>query len=69
MLRGRMGIQVFFQQRGKRKLIRAIEACVNRALYLEISNTFFSKRRARKMSITCSALRARNRYSTSLLEA
>jgi hypothetical protein len=69
MFLGRIGIQVFFQQRGNRKEIKAMDAWVNRVLYLEIKRTFFSKSRAKKISITCSALRARNRNSISALEA
>jgi hypothetical protein len=69
MFLGSIGIQVFFQQRGNRKEIKAMDAWVNRVLYLEIKRTFFSKSRAKKISMTCSALRARNRNSISALEA
>jgi hypothetical protein len=69
MFLGSIGIHVFFQQRGNRKEIKAMDAWVNRLLYLEIKRTFFSKRRAKKISMTCSALRARNKNSISALEA
>jgi hypothetical protein len=69
MFLGRIGMSTCFQEKGKRKEVRATLAWASRALYFEIRRTFFSVKRAKKMSMTCSALRARKRFSISSLVA
>jgi hypothetical protein len=69
MFLGRIGIKTCFQEKGKRKEIRATLAWARRALYFEISKTFFSVKRARNMSMIYSAFKARKRFSISTLVA
>lgn len=62
---GNIGIKTCFQHKGNKNEISETAAWVRRALCLDIKRTFFSKSRARKMSITYSASSALNKYSTS----
>jgi|LauGreDrversion4_2_1035121.scaffolds.fasta_scaffold58657_2 hypothetical protein len=69
MLLGRIGMSTCFHENGNRNDIKATQACVRRALYLEIIRTFFSAKRARNISTTCSALKDLNRPSISARDA
>jgi hypothetical protein len=69
MFLGSIGIITCFHEKGKRKDINATLACIKRALYLDIRSTFFSNSNAIKISITCSAFKALNRYSISAFVA
>ena len=66
---GRIGMSTCFQLKGNIKEIRATAACVSKALCSDMSSTFFSKSKARNISMTCSASKALNRYSISAFVA
>jgi hypothetical protein len=65
MLLGKMGTSTCFQQSGNKNEMSATEAWVRRALCWEMRRTFFSRSRARKISMTYSASSALNKYSIS----
>jgi hypothetical protein len=62
---GNIGINTFFQHRGKRNEMSATAEWLRRALCSEMRSTFFSRSRAMNMSMTYSASRALNKYSIS----